>query len=82
MSRTDDKIREIHERLVRIETRLMKYFTHVGFDGQGKLPEFDNGRVIVPSPDCSLRDCIAAIPKSWNKPVEIFVGDEYLTTLD
>lgn len=73
---------EVLDRVVRIETRLMKYFKYAGFDGQGRRPEFVDGRLIAPSADCSLRDCLDVIPDDWDKPVEVFVGDDYLTTLD
>lgn len=77
-----DATTEILDRVIRMETRLMKYFKFAGFDGQGKRPEFVDGKLIAPSADCSLRDCVDAIPKDWNYPVEVFVGDDYLTTLD
>lgn len=76
------KDQEAIDRLRRIETRLMKYFEHVGFDSQGKRPTFAKGRLIVPSPNTPLKDCLDAIPADWDAPVEVYVGEDYLTTLD
>jgi hypothetical protein len=80
MTRNTDT--EALDRLRRIETRLMKYFEHVGFDSQGKRPTFENGKLLVPSPSTPLKDCIEAIPGSWSEPVHVYVGDDYLITLD
>lgn len=73
---------EVVDRLRRIETRLMKYFEHVGFEAQGKAPEFVDGRIQAPSPAVPLKDCIESIPPDWEGPVEVYVGDDYLITLD
>lgn len=77
-----DKVQEVLERVTRMETRLMKFFTFMGFEGQGKRPEFVDGKLHLPSPDCSLKDCLDAVPADWNDAVEVYVGEDYLTTLD
>lgn len=68
-------IQEIIDRCRRIETRLTRYMEWSGFDTQSKMPLWDNGKVIVPSVDVSLRHVLAAIPDTWNNHVVIWHGD-------
>jgi hypothetical protein len=56
---------EAIQRLRRIETRLVRYFDHVGFDCGMRKPVWDNGRIELSSPDSSLKDMLAVIPKNY-----------------
>ena len=74
--------REIIDRLRRMETRLTRYLDQNGFDIRTGKPKFEKGRLTIPSPQSSLKECLDAVPKDWAQPVDVYVGDDYLTTLD
>ena len=68
--------KEVVQRLRRIETRLGRYFDHVGFDCGMRRPEWDGGRVVLPSLDASLRDILRCVPKSkQSDEVDIVYND-------
>lgn len=75
---------ETLDRVRRIETRVTKIGNHLGVDVGGGKPEWDrvNERVVLPSPNCSISECVKVIPPQFNgRLVNVFVDDEYLTTL-
>jgi len=38
-----------------------------------RRPTWNNGVIKVPSPETSLKDCMAVIPKNWNRDDPIAV---------
>lgn len=77
---TPQLIQEIADRCRRIETRLTRYMVAEGFDATTK-PHFDEGTLFLPSPDCSIQDCVSAIPAGWGAPVEVWHKERHITTL-
>lgn len=69
----DERIAEIHERSRRIETRLTKLVEAMGVDAGGLRPVWDEGRIVLPSLACGLRDIISAVPRNWSRDEEIFL---------
>lgn len=69
---------ETLDRTRRIETRLTKYLEQTGFDTGIQRPTWGDGKISVPTPACSLRDCLAVVPSDWpvDEEIEIFVGDD------
>ena len=59
-------IKEILDRIRRLETRTTKFLNASGFDTQVQRPFFTDGSLIIPTPSVSLRDCLDAIPSEWN----------------
>jgi hypothetical protein len=66
-------ISEVLDRTRRIETRLTRFMEAQGFDTQVRRPTWNNGVIKVPSPETSLKDCMAVIPKNWNRDDPIAV---------
>ena len=75
-----DMIKETLDRTRRIETRLTKFVLAMGMDAGSEKPRWWNGKVIVPSRQCSICDICAAIPINWasDSDIEVYVGDEFL----
>ena len=74
-------IREMKDRLRRIETRLVKFMDQQGFDTERKLPDFHTrplrnervGIVEVPSTMVSIEDIAKAIPEDWDPMLQVRV---------
>ncbi|MGH6812372.1 MAG: hypothetical protein ACREDM_08520 [Methylocella sp.] len=66
-------LKEIADRVRRIETRLTKYLEVRGFDTQTQRPSWHDGVIYIPSSDCSIKDCLSAVPADWDKDQEIEV---------
>jgi len=64
---TDERSREIQDRVRRIETRLTKLMGHLGFDPQGSMPTWDqtNRCVEVPSISTAFKDIMAVVPENF-----------------
>lgn len=58
----EQREKEVRDRVRRIETRLTKLLRHMGFDEQGSMPEWKDGRIEVPSVSVTLKDVLAALP--------------------
>jgi hypothetical protein len=56
MNMHSDPTRETLDRVRRIETRLTKVAQHFDIDVGGGRPVWDDGDVIIPSPNCSIRE--------------------------
>jgi hypothetical protein len=68
----DNTLREIVDRLRRLETRLTKYMISQGFDSQTQTPVWlDDGYLEVPSLHVELSDIVKSVPDSWNEEVVI-----------
>jgi hypothetical protein len=38
--------------------------------------------VVLPTPNCSIRECLEIIPQRFaGLPVQVYVGEQYLTSL-
>lgn len=81
--RSNDPQLEILQRMRRLETRVTTALIALGYDTQAQKPTFDRrrGRLQLPSPHSSLLECTKAIPSDWSGAVEVFVGNDRVTTL-
>jgi hypothetical protein len=76
--------REILDRVRRTETRVTKIGRALGIDVGGGKPVWDDalGRVVVPSPNCSVGDIVNAVPEDRRKlEIDVYVAEDYLLTL-
>jgi hypothetical protein len=76
--------REIVDRVRRIETRITKIGEHLDVDVGGGKPVWDSpsGRVVIPTPNCSIGAVLKVIPEDRRtKEVDVFVKGDYLLTL-
>jgi hypothetical protein len=81
-----DDMSEVRDRARRTETRLTRYLETRGFDPKVTRPRFDQGTntVHLPSPECSLREVIDAVPpllRSKVMAVNLMVGSDLIGTL-
>ena len=78
-----DKISEILQRLVRIETRLTRYLNDRGFDTGTDKPYFTSDDVIIaPSPNVRMADLLDLIPLSrCGKSISVFVGQDRIAVI-
>lgn len=73
--------REILERVRRIETRVTIMGRHVGADVGGGRPTWSNGRIDVPTRNCSIGELMRVVPPRWgDRPVDVHMDDERLFT--
>lgn len=76
---------EVRDRVRRIETRITKVAEHFGIDVGGGKPVWDDatGRIVIPTPNCSIGDVLKAIPDNHrrDKDIDVFVKGDYLLTL-
>jgi hypothetical protein len=75
-----DMIAEVLDRSRRIETRITKIGRAMDVDVGGGRPVWVDGRVTVPTPNCSIGECLKAVPGDWDQSeeIEVFTGDDYL----
>ncbi len=81
MANSDTLLDEVADRCRRIETKLTRLAVAQGLDSTTTKPHFDDGRLYLPSPDCSIQDCVSAIPYGWGAPVEVWHKERHITTL-
>ncbi len=67
---------EILERTRRIETRLTKYFEHIGFDSGTRKPCWQDGKITLPSLDVSFRSVMNAVPANVQGSFEVVYKDQ------
>lgn len=67
----EDDVREVKDRSRRIETRLTKLMTHLGYETQASMPEWRDNHVEVPSISTAIKDVLAVIPDNWNANVPV-----------
>jgi len=76
------EIREILDRVKRIETRVTITGRHVGADVGGGRPQWvAPGKIKVPTRNCSIGELVRVIPRDWVKTVQVYLDEEYLFTL-
>lgn len=79
---------ELIQRVRRIETRLTRLLIGLGIETEAKRPVFDAGsiggqaRLTLPSHHCSIKEVMSAVPKGFAEPVELYVGDDRVASLD
>lgn len=78
----DPNLREVVDRVRRIETRVTKIGEHFDIDVGGGKPMWRDGKVIVPSPNCSVGAILKIIPESVGaQDVDVYIKGDYLFTL-
>lgn len=72
---------EVLDRVRRIETRVTKMAIAMGLPNQAQRPVFSAGRIHITSPHTSLHELRTAIPEGWTGLVEIYIGNDHVSTL-
>lgn len=67
----EDDVREVKDRSRRIETRLTKLMTHLGYETQATMPAWQRNCVEVPSISTAIKDILAVIPDDWNADIPV-----------
>ena len=65
-NKPEPSLNEMHDRLVRIETRLCSLMEVMGHPTQTQKPVWNPGVVSIPSLDVKLRDILDAVGIDWN----------------
>ena len=83
----DDETRELIDEIAgrsrRMETKVTKIANHLGVDAGGARPVWVSpGRIEIPSRDCSLQQCLAAVPHPWTEDVTIWIKDDYVMSFN
>ncbi len=73
MYENSDFAKETRDRTLRIETKLTKLAEQLGVYTGSARPRWDEGSIYLPSPACSIKDCLDVIPRTWDREVEIDV---------
>ena len=78
-----EQIKEIADRMRRLETRFTKFMELQGFDTKVRRPLFHDGVVEIPSLACSLQDILGVIPTTWdqNDEVEVRHNDVFVVSI-
>ena len=75
-------LQEILDRVRRIETRVTKVGRALDVDvGGGRPEQIADNRLAIPTPNCSIGECVRAIAIDTQSSVQVYVGEEYLVTL-
>ncbi len=78
-----EAVQETLSRARRIETRLTSLLVALGYDTETQKPELlRDGTIRIPSPHTSWREIIDAIPKDWTGPVDIYIRNEFVGTIE
>ena len=80
----DAATQEIVDRVRRIETRVTKMGHAMGVDVGGGKPRWNRQlqRVMMPSPNCSVSECLTVIPDELrDTEVDLYVGPDYVCTV-
>jgi len=67
----ESTLRELRDRMRRVETRMTAYLVQQGFDTQVHRPEWKNGVVEIGSLFTPIKDILAIIPSTCSDEVEI-----------
>lgn len=78
-----EQLKEVLQRVRRLETRVTMYLESQGFDTQVQRPKWDADRktVALPSRATSLKDILAVIPKDTKGEIDLEFETEVLATL-
>jgi len=75
-------LKEMKERMRRMETRLTAFLEVQGYDTGAKQPKWDHmGKVHIPSVDVSLKKIMRVIPEDWDRGVQIVHQDKNIAIL-
>lgn len=66
MASIQEMVREILDRVVRIETRTTRYIEGQGYDTGVQRARWEPGRVIIPTDATALKEILAVIPDGWS----------------
>lgn len=79
----EEYLKEMTERLRRLETRFTKYMETQGFDTKVRRPHFSDGVVSIPSMACSLLEIIKTVPKNWadSDEIDVYYEDKFVVTI-
>lgn len=75
---------ELLDRVRRIETRVTKIGHHMGVDVGGGRPSWDErrGRIMLPSPNCSISECINVVPRGHPPGlVDVYIDEQHICAL-
>jgi hypothetical protein len=75
-------LRELRDRMRRVETRMTAYLVQQGFDTQVHKPEWKAGVIELGSLFTPIKDIIAAIPENWEADVFIEHKGEELMCIE
>lgn len=80
---SDQLVREILDRVRRIETRTTIIGNHFGVDTGGGKPIWDtnndgSGRIDAPTANCSLNELMRVVPRGWSHGAHVYVKGDYL----
>lgn len=78
----NDPMSEILDRVKRIETRVTIMGRHVGADVGGGRPLWNNGRITVPTRNCSIGEMMKVVPPRWSSDIHVYHDDEYLFSIN
>jgi hypothetical protein len=82
MMHDHEDIREVRDRMRRVETRVTKIGRFLGVDVGGGRPIWRDGTVVVPTPNCAIGEMLKVIPDgAKGGDVDVYVNDDYLFTL-
>lgn len=84
MMHDHEDIREVRDRMRRVETRVTKIGRFLGVDVGGGKPVWQPGdqSIMIPTPNCAVGEILHAIPDDCRKGnVDVYVNDDYLFTL-
>lgn len=79
MSDQRDQLKEMSDRMRRMETRLTKFLMTMGFDTETHRPLWRDGTIYLPSTSASLKSCLEVIPEKWPKHSPITVSHAGVT---
>lgn len=73
-----NEVREIRDRVRRIETRVTITGRHVGADVGGGRPEWRDGRIYASTANTSLNELMKVVPEGWDKGFHVYINNDYL----
>lgn len=79
---TPDDERELLDRVRRTETKITDTMVQLGLRNNAEKATFNEGRLTLLSPHTSLRELLDRVPRRWTEPVEIYIGDDWVATID
>ena len=77
---SEEQLKEVYDRVRRVETRLTSFFHFMGFDTTAGKPVWieKTGTIIVPTDASSLKEILAAIPTHWDRDAEVWCKGKFV----
>ena len=83
---TEEQIKEIYDRVRRVETRLTSFFGFMGFETNAKKPIWtvvnERGTIIVPTDMVALKEILATVPEYWDREVEVWCKGNFICRME